>query len=81
MKLAFGSILLACLQFSLVTAGVTIDSNSGTGDRGKVPHGFVTTKGTKFRLDNKDFVCVHGLYPSFLIFSQAFVGSNSYVSK
>ncbi|PVF99913.1 glycoside hydrolase [Serendipita vermifera] len=64
MKLAFTSILLACLQFSgLVAAGVTIDSNSGTGDRGRVPRGFVTTKGTKFRLDNKDF---------------AFVGSNSY---
>lgn len=55
-------IAAACIP--TVTAGSSqVDSSRGSGDRGNVPKGFLTRKGTKFRLDNKDF---------------AFVGSNSY---
>ncbi|KAG8759064.1 hypothetical protein FRC14_006779 [Serendipita sp. 396] len=52
--------------FSLGAAllpSLALGAEWGSGDRGKVPPGFLTTKGTNFRLDNKNF---------------AFVGSNSY---
>ena len=58
----FALLLSAPLQVVLGDGDAQIDSNSGSGDRGKVPKGFVTRKGTNFSLDNKNFVSSLELY-------------------
>lgn len=63
MRLQFSALLTALIAAPLLGVWASTPALYGSGDRGRVPKGFVTTKGTKFRLDNNDF---------------AFVGSNSY---
>ena len=51
------------LQGVLGTGDARSDSDTGWGDRRSVPQGFVTTEGTNFRLDNKNFVSNKPLSP------------------
>lgn len=67
MRLQFSALLTALIAAPLLGVWASTPALYGSGDRGRVPKGFVTTKGTKFRLDNNDFVSIGWYLSVFLL--------------